>query len=111
MFDPSSQKTDDQLEQEVMAILADQRYDDDPVRGLLARLWNRIEEQVDRLERVADISDLYQSHVLENNRSLTNRYEKQLRQIQRVVRISDLYQSSLKELNLSLFVASPPKTP
>ncbi len=89
-----------------MAILADDRYEDDPVRHLLARLWNRIEEQVDRLERVADISDLYQSHVLESNRSLTNRYEKQLRQIKRVVRISDLYQASLKELNLSLFEAS-----
>ncbi|PSB38814.1 GGDEF domain-containing protein [Aphanothece cf. minutissima CCALA 015] len=89
-----------------MAVLADQRYDNDPVRDLLARLWHRIEEQVDRLERVADISDLYQSHVLESNRSLTNRYEKQLRQIKRVVRISDLYQASLKEVNLSLFEAS-----
>ncbi|MCT0207642.1 biofilm regulation diguanylate cyclase SiaD [Synechococcus sp. CS-1332] len=89
-----------------MAILADSRYDDDPVRHLLARLWNRIEDQVERLERVADISDLYQSHVLESNRSLTNRYEKQLRQIKRVVRISDLYQASLKESNLSLFEAS-----
>jgi diguanylate cyclase (GGDEF)-like protein len=106
MFDPSIQKADVQLEQEVMAILADKRYDNDPVRDLLARLWNRIEEQVDRLERVADISDLYQSQVLENNRSLTNRYEKQLRQLKRVSRISDLYQASLKELNLSLFEAS-----
>ena len=69
-------------------------------------LWHRIEEQVDRLERVADISDLYQSHVLERNRSLANRYEKQLRQIKRVVRISDLYQASLKEVNLTLFEAS-----
>ncbi len=106
MTDPSLPKSDDQLEQDVMAILANHQYDGDPVRHLLARLWHRIEEQVDRLERVADISDLYQSHVLESNRSLANRYEKQLRQIKRVVRISDLYQSSLKELNLSLFEAS-----
>ncbi|WP_255451604.1 biofilm regulation diguanylate cyclase SiaD [Cyanobium sp. Copco_Reservoir_LC18] len=106
MPETSGPKSDDQLEQEVMAVLADQRYDNDPVRDLLARLWHRIEEQVDRLERVADISDLYQSHVLESNRSLTNRYEKQLRQIKRVVRISDLYQASLKEVNLSLFEAS-----
>lgn len=106
MPDTSGTKSDDQLEQEVMAILADQRYDNDPVRHLLARLWHRIEEQVDRLERVADISDLYQSHFLESNRSLTNRYEKQLRQIKRVVRISDLYQASLKEVNLTLFEAS-----
>ncbi|MCP9833262.1 biofilm regulation diguanylate cyclase SiaD [Cyanobium sp. Aljojuca 7A6] len=89
-----------------MAVLADHRFDNDPIRHLLSRLWHRIEEQVDRLERVADISDLYQSHVLESNRSLANRYEKQLRQIKRVVKISDLYQSSLKELNLSLFEAS-----
>ncbi len=89
-----------------MAVLADQRYENDPVRNLLARLWQRIEEQVDRLERVAEISDLYQSHVLESNRSLTKRYEKQLRQIQRVVHISDLYQASLKEVNLTLFEAS-----
>ena len=106
MPETSGPKSDDQLEQEVMAVLADQRYDNDPVRNLLARLWHRIEEQVDRLERVADISDLYQSHVLESNRSLTNRYEKQLRQIKRVVRISDLYQASLKEVNLTLFEAS-----
>jgi diguanylate cyclase (GGDEF)-like protein len=106
MPETSGPKSDDQLEQEVMAVLADQRYDNDPVRDLLARLWHRIEEQVDRLERVADISDLYQSHVLESNRSLTNRYEKQLRQIKRVVRISDLYQASLKEVNLTLFEAS-----
>jgi len=106
MLDPSCAKSDDQLEQDVIAILADQRYDDDPVRHLLAQLWNRIEEQVYRLERVSDISDLYQSHVLESNRSLTDRYEKQLRQIKRVVKISDLYQASLKELNLSLFEAS-----
>ena len=102
-FSPTS---DIQLEQEVMAILADHRYDNDPIRDLLGRLWNRVEEQVNRLERVADISDLYQSHVLENNRSLTSRYEKQLRQIKRVVKISDLYQASLKELNLALFQAS-----
>ncbi|WP_254963031.1 MULTISPECIES: biofilm regulation diguanylate cyclase SiaD [unclassified Cyanobium] len=106
MVDPSLSKSDDQLEQEVMAVLADHRFDNDPIRHLLSRLWHRIEEQVDRLERVADISDLYQSHVLESNRSLANRYEKQLRQIKRVVKISDLYQSSLKELNLSLFEAS-----
>ncbi|MEA5416584.1 biofilm regulation diguanylate cyclase SiaD [Synechococcus sp. BA-132 BA5] len=106
MTDPYSPTSDIQLEQEVMAILADHRYDNDPIRDLLGRLWNRVEEQVNRLERVADISDLYQSHVLESNRSLTSRYEKQLRQIKRVVKISDLYQASLKELNLSLFEAS-----
>lgn len=106
MQEPFSFLSDEQLEQEVMEILANPRYDDHPARELLSRLWHRIEEQIGRLERVADISDLYQSHVVENNRSLTNRYEKQLRQIKRVVRISDLYQASLKEVNLSLFEAS-----
>lgn len=37
-------------------------------------------------ERVADISDLDQSHVLESKRSLANRYEKR-RKIKQVVRV------------------------
>ena len=106
MPDPSAPRSDDQLEQEVMAILADHRYDDDPVRDLLSRLWHRIEEQMDRLERVADISDRYQSDVIEKNRSLNKRSAKQLRQLKRVVQISDLYQASLKETNKLLFEAS-----
>lgn len=48
MFDPSCPTSDDQLEQEVMAVLADQHYENDPVGSLLARLWHRIEEHVDR---------------------------------------------------------------
>ncbi|WP_254217043.1 biofilm regulation diguanylate cyclase SiaD [Synechococcus sp. CCY 9618] len=102
----SSSNSDDQLEQEVMSYLANEQYFDDPSRDLLARLWQRIEEQIGRLERVADISDLYQNHVLESTRSLSDRYERQLRLLDRVVRISDLYQASLKDLNLSLFEAS-----
>ena len=89
-----------------MAFLADENYLNDPARDLLERLWCRIEEQIGRLERIADISDLYQSHVLEKTRSLTQRYERQLRLLDRVVRISDLYQASLKDTNLSLFKAS-----
>jgi diguanylate cyclase (GGDEF)-like protein len=103
---PSSPNPNDRLEQEVMSFLADERYFNDPARELLARLWCRIEEQVGRLERVSDISDLYQSQVLETNRSLTERYERQLRLLDRVVRISDLYQASLKDLNISLVEAS-----
>jgi diguanylate cyclase (GGDEF)-like protein len=106
MSSSSSPNSNDQLEQEVMAFLADERYLGDPARDLLARLWLRIEEQVSRLERVADISDLYQSQVLEKTRSLTQRYERQLRLLDRVVKISDLYQASLKDVNLSLFEAS-----
>ncbi len=102
----SSVNSDEQLEHEVMAYLADEKFFDDPSRELMARLWRRIEEQIGRLERVADISDLYQNHFLEERRSLTKRYERQLRLLDRVVRISDLYQASLKDLNLSLFEAS-----
>ena len=43
MVDPFCPKSDDQLEQDVMAILADHRYENDPIRHLLARLWHRIE--------------------------------------------------------------------
>jgi diguanylate cyclase (GGDEF)-like protein len=106
MATPSSQNSNDKLEQEVMAFLADERYLDDPARDLLERLWCRIEEQIGRLERIADISDMYQSHVLEKTRSLTQRYERQLRLLDRVVRISDLYQATLKDTNQSLFEAS-----
>jgi diguanylate cyclase (GGDEF)-like protein len=102
----SSLSSDEQLEQEVMAYLADEQYSADPARDLMARLWHRIEEQIGRLERVADISDLYQNQFIEEARSLSNRYERQLRLLDRVVRISDLYQASLKDLNLSLFEAS-----
>lgn len=106
MNDPAKRQSDDQLEAAVKAILSNPIHDGDPIRDLLARLWDRIEVQVDRLERIANISDHYQSQVLETNRSLVDRYERQIRQIKRVVRISDLYQTSLKESNMSLFEAS-----
>ncbi|KEF42742.1 MAG: diguanylate cyclase [Cyanobium sp. CACIAM 14] len=102
----SAPNPDDQLEQEVMAYLADEQHLDDPARELLERLWTRIEEQIGRLERISDISDMYQNQVLEKTRTLSERYERQLRLLDRVVRISDLYQASLKALNHSLFEAS-----
>ncbi len=89
-----------------MSYLADEQFFGHPARDLMARLWQRIEEQISRLERISDISDLYQTQALEKSRSLSNRYDRQLRLLDRVVRISDLYQASLKDLNLSLFEAS-----
>ncbi|OTJ95820.1 GGDEF domain-containing protein [Pseudomonas aeruginosa] len=59
-----------------------------------------------RLERIARISDGFQSMAREQNLSLSERYHKQLRRLEKVARISDRYQQMMRDLHLALKEAS-----
>ncbi|WP_216824264.1 diguanylate cyclase domain-containing protein, partial [Klebsiella pneumoniae] len=72
----------------------------------LARLRQQSLEQLVRLERIARISDGFQSMAREQNLSLSERYHKQLRRLEKVARISDRYQQMMRDLNLALKEAS-----
>jgi diguanylate cyclase (GGDEF)-like protein len=95
-----------QLEAAIEALLADDAYQGHPLRQALAGLYAEFHEQLYRIERIARISDHYQSVAREASLSLTERYSKQLRQLEKIARISDRYQLMLRDLNESLKEAS-----
>lgn len=90
----------------IETLLKDERYRGHPLREALALLWSLNSEQVERLERIAHISDGYQSMALEQSLSLSRRYDKQLRKLEKAARISDRYQRMMRDLNLALEQAS-----
>lgn len=95
-----------ELDQLVENLLSEPAYYGHPLREALARLQQQNLEQLSRLERIARISDGYQSLVREQNLSLSERYHRQLRQLEKVARISDRYQDMLRDLNQALRDAS-----
>lgn len=97
-----SRKLDEELEQKVQEMLADERYKDHPMREVLADLWGAVGWQVTRLEHITNISDRYQYAAHEKARLLSRRYDRQIHLLERVLRISDRYQSMLKDLSLAL---------
>lgn len=99
-------KLDEELEARVQELLADERYQDHPLRQTLADLWEATGWQLDRLERITALSDRYQQVARERTQRLAHRYDKQIRLLERVLRISDRYQLMLKDLNLALREAS-----
>ena len=99
-------KPDPELEARVLALLAQEEYRDHPLRDMLAELWQAMVWQLERIERVAALSDRYQRVARENSLNLSNRYDKQIRLLERVLRISDGYQSMLQDINLALREAS-----
>lgn len=101
-----SHKLDENLEARVLKVLEDEQYNDHPLREVLADLWNAMGWQVDRLERITDLSDRYQKVARERALMLSHRYDRQIRLLERVLRISDRYQSMLKDLNQALREAS-----
>ncbi|MFI8480179.1 biofilm regulation diguanylate cyclase SiaD [Pseudomonas sp. NPDC078700] len=90
----------------VEGLLADPEYTDHPLREALQRLHQQNVEHLGRIERIARISDGYQSLAREQNLSLSERYNKQLRKLEKVARISDRYQQMMRDLNLALKEAS-----
>lgn len=90
----------------VESLLSDPQHYGHPLREALARLQQQNLDQLSRLERIARISDGYQSLAREQNLSLSERYHRQLRQLEKVARISDRYQDMLRDLNLALREAS-----
>ncbi|HEY6609723.1 MAG TPA: biofilm regulation diguanylate cyclase SiaD [Pseudomonas sp.] len=90
----------------VEGLLSDPLHYGHPLREALARLQQQNLDQLSRLERIARISDGYQSLAREQNLSLSERYHRQLRQLEKVARISDRYQDMLRDLNQALQTAS-----
>lgn len=99
-------RDDPQLEQSIESLLEDPQYRDHPLRHALARLYAEFRDALHQIERIARISDRYQSVSQEQKLSLTERYGKQLRKLERLARISDRYQSMMRDLNEALKEAS-----
>lgn len=97
---------EDELEQRVAQLLADERYQDHPLRDALAAIVERMEQQLLRLERITQISDRYQTDVQERVHHVSQRYDLQIRKLEKVIRISDRYQVMLNDLNKALKKAS-----
>lgn len=97
---------EDELEQRVAQLLADERYQDHPLRDAFAAIVERMEQQLLRLERITQISDRYQSDVQERVQHVSQRYDLQIRKLEKVIRISDRYQVMLNDLNQALKKAS-----
>jgi diguanylate cyclase len=97
---------EDELEQRIGQLLADERYQDHPLRDALAAIVDRMEQQLLRLERITQISDRYQTDVQERVHHVSQRYDLQIRKLEKVIRISDRYQVMLNDLNKALKKAS-----
>ncbi|MFW9674731.1 hypothetical protein V3H45_25690, partial [Vibrio parahaemolyticus] len=94
------------LEQEVASLLADPQFEGHPLKEALSQLWSAHHDLLGRIERIARVSDGYQSIARERELSLAARFDKQLRQLEKVARISDRYQAMMQDLNASLREAS-----
>ncbi|MCY1269398.1 putative diguanylate cyclase AdrA [compost metagenome] len=90
----------------IEALLEDPQYAGHPLREALYLKHQQSLDQLARLERIARISDGYQSMAREQTSTLSERYHKQLRQLEKVARISDRYQNMLRDLNVALREAS-----
>jgi diguanylate cyclase (GGDEF)-like protein len=94
------------LEQEVRDALADPQHDGQPLHAVLERLWEAHHGLLGRLERIARVSDGYQSIARQRELSLAVRFDKELRRLEKVARISDRYQNMMRDLNIALREAS-----
>ncbi|MDD3482865.1 biofilm regulation diguanylate cyclase SiaD [Azovibrio restrictus] len=94
--------SEQELLRQVEALLAQERYQDHPLRDALARLFEYSEGQRERLERLIKISDGYHSISRSHSQTLTEQYDRQLRRLEKLARISDRYQNSLRELSEAL---------
>lgn len=97
---------DEVLEERVLELLRDEQYEGHPLRVALEDLWEAMNTQLVRIERITQLSDRYQRVARENTAHLAKRYDRQIRLLERVLRISDRYQSMLKDLNVALREAS-----
>lgn len=103
---PKTASDEASLEQRIGELLEREEYSGHALRNALSELFDDYREHRVQLERLASISDGYQSIMRDRNRSLLERYDKQVRHLQKLVRISDRYQQNLQELNEALKIAS-----
>ena len=94
------------LEKRILELLEREEYSGHELRETLSELFGDYRDHRAQLERLASISDGYQSIIRDRNRSLIERYDKQVRHLQKLVKISDLYQHNLQDLNEALRIAS-----
>jgi hypothetical protein len=97
---------EDELEQRIAELLADERYRGHPLRDVLEAVVDRMAQQLLRLERITQISDRYQSDVQARVQHIAQRYDLQIRKLEKAIRISDRYQAMLNDLNQALKKAS-----
>lgn len=94
------------LESQVVESLADPENQGHPLRETLSQLWEAHHNLLNRIERIARVSDGYQNIVRDREMTLSARFDKQLRQLEKVARISDRYQIMMRDLNIALKEAS-----
>ncbi len=94
------------LESQVLESLSDPENQGHPLHETLRQLWEAHHNLLNRIERIARVSDGYQSIVRDRELSLSARFDKQLRQLEKVARISDRYQTMMRDLNIALREAS-----
>jgi diguanylate cyclase (GGDEF)-like protein len=96
----------DELDQKIAELLAEESYQDHPLREALVAVVAQMGQQLLRLERITQISDRYQTGVHERALHMSERYDRQLRKLEKAIRISDRYQAMLNDLNKALKKAS-----
>lgn len=94
------------LELMIEALLADPENEGNPLRYALEELYAEYRGLLYQIDRIAHISDRYQSVSRDEKDALAGRYNKQLRQLEKIARISDRYQSMMRDLNDALKEAS-----
>ncbi|GAB3116969.1 biofilm regulation diguanylate cyclase SiaD [Novispirillum itersonii] len=94
------------LESRISQLLADPVYDGHPLRQALEDLWETHRDLDRRLDRIARVSDAFQSMARERELGLQERMERDLRRLEKLARISDRYQSMMRDLNVALTEAS-----
>ena len=97
---------EEQLYNQIEALLDDPQHRDNPLRDVLEQLYTLSRQQHGRLERLVRISDGYHQVSRQRSESLSEQYDRQLRRLEKLARISDRYQNSLRELSESLREAS-----
>lgn len=106
MINQRSLQLDDDLDDRIAVLLADEQYHGHPLREVLLEMMQRMGQQLLRLERITQISDRYQSGVHEQVMDLSRRYDRQIKKLEKAIRISDRYQVMLNETNKALQQAS-----
>ncbi|GAB6390554.1 biofilm regulation diguanylate cyclase SiaD [Stutzerimonas marianensis] len=94
------------LEAQVVESLADPAHQGHPLHETLSQLWEAHHNLLNRIERIARVSDGYQSIARDRELTLSARFDKQLRQLEKVARISDRYQMMMHDLIIALREAS-----
>lgn len=95
-----------ELDERLEALLAEEQYVGHPLRDALIELRAHMEDQLERIERIASLSDAFQSMARQRELSLTDRFDRQLRRLSRVVSISDRYQGLMRDINQAVTDAS-----